>query len=140
MLFGAVNDVHFRRAGDRARLQEWFVTEAVDIIGQQIAVTHGQTIEPVGTADIRMRARMGQIEEAPIVGMAWMQDVLGREEIPAFVAGGELQARHYRRRQAHVVQIHLAGGDRVQQADGLRGAARRHQRRMPGGEFEDLAV
>ncbi len=38
-----------------------------------------------------MRARMDQIEESPIVGMAGMQDVLGREQIAAFVACGELQ-------------------------------------------------
>ncbi len=91
MLFGAVNDVHFRRAGHGARLQKRFVAQAIDIIRQQIAVAYRQTIESVGTADIRMRARMGQIEEAPVVGMAGMQDVLGREQIAAFVAGGELQ-------------------------------------------------
>ncbi len=87
-----------------------------------------------------MRARMDQIEESPIVGMAGMQDVLGGESIAAFVADAELQARHHRGRQAHVMQIHLAGGDRVQQADGLRGAARRHQWWMCGSEFEDFAV
>ncbi len=87
-----------------------------------------------------MRARMDQIEESPIVGMAGMQDVLGREQIAAFVAGAELQARYHRGRQAHVVEIHLAGGDRVQQADDLRGAAWWHQRWMRGSEFEDFAV
>ncbi len=39
-----------------------------------------------------MRARMNQVEEPPVVGMAGMQDVFGREQIAAFVAGGELQA------------------------------------------------
>ncbi len=33
---------------------------------------------------------MGQIEEAPVVGMARVQDILGRKKIAAFVAGGEL--------------------------------------------------
>ncbi len=87
-----------------------------------------------------MRAGMDQIEEAPVMGMAGMQDVFGREQIAAFVAGAELQARYHRGRQAHVVQIHVASGHRVQQADGLRGAARRHQWRMRGSEFEDFAV
>ncbi len=74
------------------------------------------------------------------MGMAGMQDVLGGEQIAAFVAGGELQARHHRGRQAYVVEIHLACGDRVQQADDLRGAAWRHQRRMRGGQPEDFVM
>ncbi len=50
-----------------------------------------------------MRAGVDQIEEAPVMGMAGMQDVLGGEQIAAFVAGGELQARHHRGRQAHIL-------------------------------------